>query len=99
MLDLRWAPLVGATVMTKRAWDRIPSGARPAVLRAAAEAGERLKGDIRAANDKAIAAMKEHGLKIEMSTPSIEAAWQKVTASDCRNSFAACGIPIPATPT
>ena len=77
MLDLRWAPLVGATVMTKKTWDRIPSGARPAVLKAAAEAGERLKGDIRAANDKAIAAMKEHGLRVISSTPSIEAAWQK----------------------
>lgn len=30
---------------------------------------------------------------------AIGAAWQQVTASDCRNSFAACGIPIPATPT
>ena len=77
MLDLRWAPLVGATVMTKKAWDRIPSGARPAVLKAAAEAGERLKADIRAANDKAIAAMQEHGLRVVSSTPSIEAAWQK----------------------
>ncbi len=77
MLDLRWAPLLGATVMTKKAWDRIPIGARPGVLQAAAHAGERLKGDIRAANDKAIAAMKEHGLKVQLSTPSIEAAWQK----------------------
>ena len=77
MLDLRWAPLVGATVMTKKAWDRIPIGARPAVLQAAAEAGDRLKGDIRSANDKAIAAMREHGLKVTPSTPSIEAAWQK----------------------
>jgi len=30
---------------------------------------------------------------------AIEAAWQQVTASACRNSVAACGIPIPATPT
>jgi transposase len=30
---------------------------------------------------------------------AITTAWQKVTASDCSNSFAACGIPIAATPT
>jgi transposase len=28
---------------------------------------------------------------------AIGAAWRQVTASDCRNSFAACGIPPPAT--
>lgn len=77
MLELRWAPLVGATVMTTGAWDRIPVAARPGVLQAASQAGERLKGDIRAANDKAIAAMKEHGLKVESSSPAIEAAWQR----------------------
>jgi TRAP-type transport system periplasmic protein len=94
MLDLRWAPLLGATVMTKKAWDRIPIGARPDVLQAAAQAGERLKGDIRAANDKAIKAMKEHGLKVESSTPSIEAAWQK-TAEEIYPKIRGTIVPSP----
>jgi TRAP-type C4-dicarboxylate transport system substrate-binding protein len=77
MLDLKWAPLLGATVMTRKAWEKIPKDTRPAVLRAAAEAGERLKGDIRAANDKAIEAMQEHGLKVAPATSAVEALWLK----------------------
>jgi len=78
LLDLKWAPLVGATVITKKTWDRIPAASRPALLEAAAQAGDRLKGDIRAANDKAIAAMQEHGLKVIPASPAVEAAWQKI---------------------
>lgn len=78
LLSLKWAPLVGATVITRKTWDRIPAATRPALLQAAAQAGERLKGDIRAANDKAIAAMQEHGLKVTEATPAVEAAWQKI---------------------
>lgn len=77
MLDLRWAPLVGATVVTRKAWDRVPREARPSIQKAAAEAGERLKGDIRAANERAIGAMKDHGLEVLRVTPAIEAAWQR----------------------
>jgi len=94
MLGLRWAPLVGATVMTKKAWDRIPIAARPSVLQAAAQAGERLKGDIRTANDKAIAAMQEHGLQVQSSNPSIEAAWQK-TAEEIYPNIRGTIVPPP----
>jgi TRAP-type C4-dicarboxylate transport system substrate-binding protein len=81
LLNLKWAPLVGATVITRKAWDRIPAASRPALLQAAARAGERLRGDIRAANDKAIAAMQEHGLKVMAATPAVEAAWQRTAES------------------
>jgi TRAP-type transport system periplasmic protein len=81
MLDLRWAPLVGATVVSKTAWERLPREARPDLLKAAEEAGRRLKEDIRQANDKAIDAMKERGLKVIPVTPAIEDAWQRAAAS------------------
>lgn len=77
MLDLKWAPLVGATVVTRKAWDKVPAPARPVLLKAAAEAGERLKGEIRSANEQAIAAMQKRGLKIMPVTPETEAAWRR----------------------
>jgi TRAP-type C4-dicarboxylate transport system substrate-binding protein len=77
LLDLKWAPLVGATVVSRKAWDRVPAPARPVLLKAAAEAGERLKGEIRSANEQAIAAMRKRGLKIMPVTPEIEAAWRR----------------------
>jgi TRAP-type C4-dicarboxylate transport system substrate-binding protein len=77
LLDLKWAPLVGATVVSRKAWDRVPAPARPVLLKAAAEAGERLKGEIRSANDRAIEAMQKRGLKIMPVTPETEAAWRR----------------------
>lgn len=77
MLDLKWAPLLGATVIHKKTWDKIPVETQNAMRRAAAEAGERLKVDIRAANDKAIAAMQERGLTVHAASPEIEAAWTR----------------------
>ncbi len=77
MLDLKWAPLVGATVMTKKAWKSIPGASREGVRAAAAEAGERLKGEIRATNDKAIEAMAKRGLTVHPAPPEIVAEWQK----------------------
>ena len=77
MLDVKWAPLVGATVMTKKAWDRIPPAARDTVLLAAAEAGERLQGEIRLENEKAIEAMRKRGLTVHAVTVEIEAEWRR----------------------
>ncbi len=81
MLDLKWAPLVGATVMTRKAWEKLPREARAVLLDSAREAGERLKGDIRQANLKAIEAMRGHGLKVMPTTPAVEAAWRAAAES------------------
>jgi len=78
MLDLKWAPLVGATVVTRTAWERVPAQARPFLLEAGATAGGRLRDDIRAANDQAVEAMKKRGLTIIPLTPDVETAWRKV---------------------
>ena len=76
MLDLKWAALVGATVITKKAWDATPAASRDSMMKAAAEAGERLKGEIRTANDKAIEAMRKRGLTVHSLKPEDEAAWR-----------------------
>ena len=77
MLDLRWAPLVGATVITRKAWDMIPEGSREAIRRAADEAGERLRGEIRATNEKALEAMAKRGLTIHRAGPELISEWQR----------------------
>jgi len=77
MLDVKWAPLVGATVMTRKAWNSIPAASREGVRAAAAEAGERLKGEIRSTNDKAIEAMAKRGLTVHTAGPEALAEWQK----------------------
>ena len=81
MLDLKWAPLVGATVVSSKAWEKVPREARPALMKSAEKAGERLRVDIRQANDKAIEAMKSRGLKVIPVSPEVEAAWQRAAES------------------
>lgn len=81
MTDLRWNLLLGATVIRKSAWERIPADVRPALLQAAQEAGRRLREDIRASADKDVAEMKKRGLNVVPVSPAAKAAWIKLAES------------------
>lgn len=76
MLDLNWAPLVGATVITKKTWEAIPAEARPAVLAAAREAGRLIKADGRRESVESVEAMRKRGLRVHGVTAEIEAEWR-----------------------
>jgi len=78
MNSLKWAPLVGATIITTKAWNKIPLSARPALLKAAAAAGVRFKDEIRTGEEKAIDTMKLHGLVVEDVTPDQYDQWEKM---------------------
>src|SRR2546425_6423302 len=78
MLEVNWAPLVGATVITKKAWDSIPAEARDAMLKVAKEAGAQIKAKSRAESNESVATMKKNGLKVQLATPEIEAEWRKL---------------------
>jgi TRAP-type transport system periplasmic protein len=81
MNSLKWAPLVGATIITTKAWDKIPEAARPALLKAAAAAGVRFKDEIRSGEDKAIDTMKDHGLIVHDITEDQYDQWEKMFTS------------------
>jgi TRAP-type C4-dicarboxylate transport system substrate-binding protein len=75
MLELRWAPLVGAAVVRKKAWDRVPAEAREAMLKIALETGRQVKTAGRAENDAAVAAMVKRGLQVQKLDPEVDAEW------------------------
>ncbi|MEW6157567.1 MAG: TRAP transporter substrate-binding protein DctP [Verrucomicrobiota bacterium] len=77
MLELNWAPLIGALVMTKAAWDKIPADARAGIRQAAEEAGRIIKTDGRRESDRAVQAMKRRGLNVHAVTPDMEAEWRQ----------------------
>lgn len=77
MLALRWAPLVGGTVMTKKAWDGLAPETQQAVMKAAAEAGVQMQARLRAESTESIEAMKERGLIVYTVTPEIEEVWRR----------------------
>src|SRR5574343_339603 len=64
MLDLNWAPIVGALVVTKKTWDELSPEGQAAVREAGAKAGMQLRAKARAEVDEAVAAMAKRGLKV-----------------------------------
>src|SRR5437762_11084240 len=76
MLELRWAPLVGACVTKKEAWEKISAEARETMLKSAAEAGKEIRASSRKESDEAVAAMKKRGLNVHELTPDQEARWR-----------------------
>ena len=77
MLDLNWAPLVGATVVTKKTWDALPPPLRESMATAARKAGDEIAAHNKAENDQAVEAMKKRGLVVHAVTPELEAEWRK----------------------
>ena len=77
MLDLPWVPLIGATVITKRAWDAIPPQYHEAFRRAAADAGKEMQARGRQESLEAIEAMKKRGLKVHPVSPELQEEWRR----------------------
>ena len=64
MFDHRIAPLVGATIFTKRAWSRIRSEDQASILSVARQTGESFFAEVPPQEAQALQAMKERGLTI-----------------------------------
>lgn len=64
MLDLNWAPIVGALVITKKAWDDMTPEAQATVREAGAKAGTQIRTKARQEVDEAVDAMKKRGLVV-----------------------------------
>jgi TRAP-type transport system periplasmic protein len=79
MTDLRWQVLLGATLITKSTWEKIPADLRPALLEASREAGQRLQQEVKAAEQKDVDAMKKRGLNVVAVSAQQRAEWQKLT--------------------
>jgi TRAP-type C4-dicarboxylate transport system substrate-binding protein len=77
MLELNWAPLVGAIVLDKATWDSFPKPQQAVMRQAAAQAATEIRQKGRSESDRAVTAMQRRGLKLQKTTPEIEAEWQK----------------------
>jgi len=79
MLDLRYAPVTGAMVVARKAWDRIPEDLRGKLQTVADEVGAEVRKSSRAEDDAAIVAMKEkQGLQVAVATPEVVKEWREV---------------------
>lgn len=64
MTDIRWGAVLGGTVISADAWEKIPADLRPRLLASARKAGDEMRGRIRQLGDDAITQMKQRGLTV-----------------------------------
>jgi TRAP-type C4-dicarboxylate transport system substrate-binding protein len=64
MLDIGLAPVVGASIITKKAWNTIPAGDRPRLLASAAGVEKRLQIDVPKQDQAAVAELMKRGVTV-----------------------------------
>ncbi|MBF88569.1 MAG: hypothetical protein CMG75_02735 [Candidatus Marinimicrobia bacterium] len=62
MANMRWAPLMGGTIMQKKLWDQIAPEIQTLIINASKKAEIELTNEIRELDNKAIEVMEEYGL-------------------------------------
>lgn len=75
MLEINWAPIVGAMVITKKAWDDMPLAVQQAVRSAGDKAGVQIRTRARQEVDEAVEAMKKRGLRVNRPSPEQMREW------------------------
>ena len=78
MLEINWAPIVGAIVVTKKSWDEM-SPALQSQLRAASDlAGANIRVQARKEVDEAVMAMQKRGLHVNKPSPEQMKEWTEL---------------------
>jgi TRAP-type C4-dicarboxylate transport system substrate-binding protein len=75
MTDLRWAPLTGATIITEKAWQKIPARFHQELAQIVQEEAPNLQKDVRDLEQQAKDAMVKRGLKIVAVDQAAMDAW------------------------
>jgi TRAP-type C4-dicarboxylate transport system substrate-binding protein len=81
MLDVRFAQLVGATLISKDVWEKIPANIRPELLKSAHTAGVALRENIRKAEEQSIPLMQQFGLNVVHADSAALTEWRKLAVS------------------
>jgi TRAP-type C4-dicarboxylate transport system substrate-binding protein len=76
MLDLNWAPVVGALVINQKTWDALPPATQAKLSAIAIETGKAFQAQGRKEADEATAAMQKRGLKVVPIPPPLLAQWR-----------------------
>lgn len=81
MLELNFAPVVGAMVISRPAWDKLPAETQAFLRKTAEESGVEIRRNSRNEDTAAIATMREkHKLKVHTLPPGVEKEWQQEIA-------------------
>ncbi len=81
MLDIPFAPLVGATVIAKDVWNTIPGAVQKEMMQSARTAGIALRDEIRKAEASSVPLMQQFGLNVVRADPKAVAEWRELSES------------------
>lgn len=76
MLRVNWVPIVGAVVMSTKAYNALTPAGRIALSQAAKEAGDRLRAQRHSRDEEIIRALENRGLKVLPNSADIDMAWR-----------------------
>jgi len=77
MLDLKWVPITGGIVVTRKSWDALPPSTRAAMKQAAQVAGAGMESTGLSEDSESIAAMQKRGLQVHPVTPQMQREWDQ----------------------
>jgi len=78
MTDLKWAVMLGAIIVTRQTWDKIPADVRPAIREAARKACRRLSEFSRQSEARDIAVLQKHGVQVVPVDNTVLAQWRRL---------------------
>ncbi len=81
MIDIKFAQLVGATLIAKDVWNKIPAPIQKEMMASARTAGVALREEIRKAEAASVPLMQQFGLNVVHADPKALAAWRQLSES------------------
>jgi TRAP-type C4-dicarboxylate transport system substrate-binding protein len=81
MIDVKWAPIVGAVVFTRTAWEAMTPAGRSAIQQSAHAGVEALRAYQARADAEAISVMQQRGLQVERLSVADVQAWEALAQS------------------
>jgi TRAP-type transport system periplasmic protein len=78
MLDIKFAQLVGATLISKDVWDKIPAPVQKEMKESALTAGVALREEIRKAEAGSVPMMQQFGLNVVHADPKVVGEWRQL---------------------
>lgn len=80
MVDVKWAPIVGAAVIRKDTWDKLPESTRTKMLELCHKAGPAMSITGRRLNDQAIVSLQKSGVTVHKPSAEEMVEWEQLGA-------------------
>ncbi len=81
MLEINWTPIVGAAVVRRDLWERLPAATQAQLREIAAVTGAKLRAEGRRESDEAVRVMQQKGLHVRTPTAAESGLWNALAES------------------